>query len=136
MRDFRLSDNGRIGFGLLAIGVLLVVLSGIFTLVENEQKRIEGLGNAASLPTSQLRTLNNVLGSDFDTGRVTRSSAEDAVSLPSVLLTGGIFLAAAGGGLVIFARRSQARSKCPFCAEKVLRDALICKHCRRELPGR
>jgi hypothetical protein len=102
MRDFRLSDNGRIGFGLLAIGVLL----------------------------------NNVLGSDFDTGRVTRSSAEDAVSLPSVLLTGGIFLAAAGGGLVIFARRSQARSKCPFCAEKVLRDALICKHCRRELPER
>lgn len=28
----------------------------------------------------------------------------------------------------------QSVRKCPFCAEMVLRDAKVCKHCGRELP--
>jgi len=31
--------------------------------------------------------------------------------------------------------RSGESKKCPFCAELVKREALVCKHCGRDLPG-
>jgi len=30
--------------------------------------------------------------------------------------------------------KDDQRRKCPFCAEQVKADAIVCKHCHRELP--
>lgn len=30
--------------------------------------------------------------------------------------------------------RAHSRRKCPFCAEMIRREAIVCKHCSRDLP--
>ncbi|MGH9762487.1 MAG: hypothetical protein ACREAC_16825 [Blastocatellia bacterium] len=37
--------------------------------------------------------------------------------------------------VIVLARSSREKRKCPFCAETILAEASICKHCRRELPA-
>lgn len=34
------------------------------------------------------------------------------------------------------ASSSEQRVKCPYCAEMVKREALVCPHCKRDLPVR
>lgn len=42
--------------------------------------------------------------------------------------TGGLF-----GGLWDDFQDSNSSKKCPFCSEIILNDAIVCKHCQRDL---
>lgn len=53
------------------------------------------------------------------------------VFLVVAILFGAVILAC----VILLARSSREKRKCPFCAETILADASICKHCRRELPA-
>ena len=35
--------------------------------------------------------------------------------------------------VIVLSRKKQDEKKCPFCAESILLDARVCKHCGREL---
>lgn len=52
------------------------------------------------------------------------------VFLIVAVLFGALILAC----VIVLARSSREKRKCPFCAETILKEATLCKHCGRELP--
>jgi hypothetical protein len=49
--------------------------------------------------------------------------------MPLLLAIASLVLCAYGVAVIV----NGPRKKCPFCAEKIKRQALVCKHCGRDL---
>lgn len=50
-------------------------------------------------------------------------------------IIGGSILGLVGLGMILSSKGQPASRRCPHCAESVLVEAVICKHCHRELPA-
>ena len=128
------SRNRTIGLALVGLGMLMLLIGGVITLANNIEARQSGLGDAANLSGCRLQTLNDVLGTDLSPpGRATQDCDDGSSTLPVGFAIGGMIAAAAGGVLVVYDKKSRDTKNCPHCAEKILADALICKHCRQPL---
>jgi hypothetical protein len=58
--------------------------------------------------------------------------------MPELLILLFLILLMLIGIFAIIARRAARRSairRCPFCAEFVRSEAVVCKHCGRDIPG-
>jgi hypothetical protein len=66
------------------------------------------------------------------TGRVHNLSL--AAQQQNYLLLGGILLLVGVGLLISKPQTPQTLRNCPFCAEMIQPDALVCRFCQRDLP--
>jgi hypothetical protein len=121
------SDKTKVSLGIVAGGILLAVI-GAGILIANSS-RDETYFEAQAC---QLAVLNEVLGTNLDSPYLPECE-EQSNALPIALLIGGAVAVGAGLAFGALQKRGETKKTCPACAEKILLEAKVCKHCGHSL---